>query len=104
MKLQSEVITQLSVRFGAPKNVRPCAEIEEYKGILDVWFRTLPAVYDIDGPDVNKNLQHPWVTFHYIYLHTTRRPISTSSELSCPGLSVVPQELRVRADGFFYST
>lgn len=44
MKLQSEAITRLSARFRAPKNVKTCAEIQEYKTMIEAWLKTFPAV------------------------------------------------------------
>lgn len=107
MKLQSEAITQLSARFGAPKNVVSCADIQEYKAIIEAWLKTFPAVYATDNPDVSKDLQHPWVTSHRFYIHTMAylmilNPIRTFMSKSFSQDSP-PEELKVRADGVYYS-
>ena len=107
MKLQSEAITKLSARFGAPKNVKSCAEIQEYKKIIEEWLKTFPAVYDTDNPDVSKDLKHPWVTSHRFYIHTMAylmilNPIRSFMSQSFSHNSS-PEELQVRADGVYYS-
>lgn len=107
MKLQSEAITTLAAHFGAPKNVVSCAQIQEYKKIIEAWMATFPAVYDTDKPDVSKDLQHPWVTSHRFYIHTMAylmilNPIRTFMSKTFSQYSS-PEELKVRADGVYYS-
>lgn len=107
MKLQSEAITQLSARFGAPKNVRTAAEIREYKQMIERWMRSFPPVYDIDNPDYTRDRECPWATSHRFYIHTMAylmilNPIRTF--MSKPtGRTSTPEELQVRVDGVNYS-
>ncbi|KAJ4123101.1 hypothetical protein NW768_010095 [Fusarium equiseti] len=70
MKLQSELITDLAQRWGAPKNISSLKDIQEYKSTLEEWIRCFPAVYDVDNPDTSKDYKHNWIVFHRFYIHT----------------------------------
>ncbi|CAM1510088.1 Fc.00g004230.m01.CDS01 [Cosmosporella sp. VM-42] len=107
MKLQSEVIGDLAARFSAPKNVVTLAEIEEYKGMIEAWFRSFPPVYSVDNPDKSVDHLHPWVSSHRFYIHTMAylmilNPIRI--HLAKPYTRASPKdELKVRADAVYYS-
>ena len=107
MKLQSEAITQLAARFGAPKNVRTPVEVQQYKVMIESWMRCFPKVYNIDTPDTSRDKTHPWATAHRFYLHTMAylmilNPIRTFMAKPC-SKSSSPEELQLRADGVYYS-
>lgn len=107
MKLQSECITELAARFGAPKNVTTPAEIQEYKAIIEEWMQSFPAVYDINKPDFSRDSKHPWVTSHRFYIHTMAylmvlNPIRTYMAKSF-NKSSPADELKIREDGVYYS-
>ncbi|KAM0389160.1 hypothetical protein ACHAQC_009038 [Fusarium culmorum] len=70
MKLQSELVTSLAQRWGAPKNITSAQDIQEYKSALEEWIRCFPAVYDVDNPDTSKDYKHDWIVFHRYYIHT----------------------------------
>ncbi|KAH7216706.1 fungal-specific transcription factor domain-containing protein [Fusarium oxysporum] len=70
MKLQSELVTQLAQRWGAPKNITSASDIQEYKSMLEDWIRRFPAVYDVDNPDTSKDYKFPWIVYHRFYIHT----------------------------------
>ncbi|SPJ87092.1 uncharacterized protein FTOL_12117 [Fusarium torulosum] len=70
MKLQSELVTQLAQRWGAPKNITSANDIQEYKAMLEQWISRFPAVYDVDNPDTSKDMKHSWIVYHRFYLHT----------------------------------
>ncbi|KAF4468905.1 transcriptional regulatory [Fusarium albosuccineum] len=70
MKLQSELVTDLAARWGAPKNIVSSSEVQEYKRMIEDWIRSFPAVYNVDNPDTSKDYKHPWITFHRFYIHT----------------------------------
>ncbi|KAM0264610.1 hypothetical protein ACHAPA_008124 [Fusarium lateritium] len=70
MKLQSELVTQLAQRWGAPKNITSANDIQEYKATLEQWIARFPAVYDVDKPDTSKDMKHSWIVYHRFYLHT----------------------------------
>lgn len=70
MKLQSELVTDLAQRWGAPKNISSLKDIQEYKSSLEEWIRCFPAVYDVDNPDTSKDHKHNWIVFHRFYIHT----------------------------------
>ncbi|KAF5676808.1 transcriptional regulatory [Fusarium heterosporum] len=70
MKLQSELVTQLAQRWGAPKNITSANDIEEYKSTLEEWIQRFPAVYDVDNPDTSKDIKYSWIVYHRFYLHT----------------------------------
>ena len=107
MKLQSEVITKLAARFGAPKNVTSAADVIVYKGMIQEWMHSFPAVYDFDKPDFSKDGKYSWVTSHRFYIHTMAylmilNPIRTFMSKSLDRSSP-PDELQVRADGIYYA-
>ncbi|KAH7262517.1 fungal-specific transcription factor domain-containing protein [Fusarium tricinctum] len=70
MKLQSELVTQLAQRWGAPKNITSANDIQEYKATLEQWIGRFPAVYDVDNPDTSKDMKYSWIVYHRFYLHT----------------------------------
>lgn len=70
MKLQSELVTDLAQRWGAPKNITSAQDIQEYKATLEEWIRRFPAVYDVDNPDTSKDHKYNWIVFHRFYIHT----------------------------------
>lgn len=103
MKLQSELITHLSRRFGLPKNVVSPADVREYQGIVAAWMSNFPPSYALDEPDRSADLQRPWIALHRHCLHTMSytvlldpmraylaRPMTASSP---------PHDLAIRSDG-----
>lgn len=107
MKLQSELIGQLSKRFGIPKNVVSPDDVQEYMAILQAWMRNFPATYDMDSPDRSSDIQRPWIVLHRHYLHTMSHsmlldPIRAYLARTMTMASPI-QELQIRSDGVDYA-
>ena len=103
MKLQSQLIQQLSKRFGLPKYVTKPAAVQEYQDIIEQWMAEFPSTYHLGSPDQSQDEWRPWIVLHRHYLHTMgysmlmdpfrvylAKPMSRSSP---------PAELKVRSDG-----
>lgn len=107
MKLQSELVTDLARRWGAPKNISTLPDIQEYKRQIEKWIRNFPAVYDVNTPDTSKDHMHTWIMFHRFYIHTMaylmilnpmRAHMAKNFNRSSP-----KDELELRADAVYYS-
>ncbi|KAM0561354.1 hypothetical protein ACHAPJ_003233 [Fusarium lateritium] len=107
MKLQSELVTQLAQRWGAPKNITSTSEVQEYKGMLEEWIRAFPAVYDVDHPDTSKDHKHNWIVFHRFYIHTMAYLMILNPMRSFMAQvytkNTTEDLLAVRADAVYYS-
>ncbi|XP_044722136.1 fungal specific transcription factor domain-containing protein [Hirsutella rhossiliensis] len=106
MKLQSELITQLSRRFGLPKHVASPSDVRDYQAIIETWMSSFPPSYALNNPDHSADLQRPWIVLHRHYLHTMsfsmlldpiRAYLAKPMTASSP-----PDELRIRSDGINY--
>jgi hypothetical protein len=69
MRTQSDLITQLAIKFGQPKNITKPAVVTEYQDTVQDWMRRLPAPYSMTDPDTSKDEAHPWIKLHRHYLH-----------------------------------
>lgn len=106
VKLQSELITQLSRRFGLPKNVvRPC-DIREYQATVEAWMASLPASLALDKADESADVQRPWIVSHRHHTRTTSLSMLIEpfrAYLARPMTASSPDQLAIRRDGIDYS-
>ncbi|KAF4508576.1 hypothetical protein G6O67_004935 [Ophiocordyceps sinensis] len=106
MKLQSELITHLSRRFGLLKHVVSPTDVREYQSIVEAWMSKFPANFALENPDKSADSQRPWIVLHRHHLHTKAlsmlldpiraylaRPMTANSP---------PHELGIRSDGIDY--
>lgn len=70
MKLQSQLIGQLSARFGVPKNATSPAQVQEYINMVEAWIRTFPAFYATQQPDTSQDSRYNWIVLHRLYLQS----------------------------------
>lgn len=107
MKLQSELVGQLSHRFGSPREIRSPAQVEQYMQTIIDWMNRFPKVYDMENPDKSVDSRHSWVTLHRHYLRTMaysmmidplRAYLAKRMAQDSP-----PMELRLRTYGINYA-
>ncbi|PHH65615.1 hypothetical protein CDD81_2050 [Ophiocordyceps australis] len=107
MKLQSELITQLSGRFGLPKHVKSTAEVKEYQRIVESWMAKFPKTYAFENFDKTSDVQRPWIVLHRHYLCTMSYSMLLDpirAYLAKPMTRDSPtEELEIRSDGIGYS-
>lgn len=107
MKLQSELVTDLARRWGAPKNITTIDEIREYKIQIEEWIDKFPPVYNVNSPDTSKDHIHTWIMFHRFYIHTMAylmilNPMRPHMA-KVYNKSSTEDELKLRADAVYYS-
>lgn len=107
MKLQSDLITELAKRWGAPKNIQTPADIQEYVHQIEAWMVAFPPVYQVSEPDTSYDQSNPWVVSHRFYIHTMAylmilNPMRTY--MSQPFSQSTPDDKQaIRSDAIYYS-
>ncbi|KAG6005966.1 hypothetical protein E4U43_000515 [Claviceps pusilla] len=107
IKLQSELIGNLSKRFSNAKTVVQPTDVETYQTIVETWMRNFPPTYDITSPDKSNDASRPWIVSHRYHLHVIAlsmllepfrayltKPLSKHSPMD---------ELKIRSDGISYA-
>ncbi|KAK2592054.1 hypothetical protein QQS21_010254 [Conoideocrella luteorostrata] len=107
MKLQSELIGQLSTRFGSTKSVVHPGDVRNYQAMLEAWMSKFPSMYDFNDPDRVKDISRPWIVLHRHHLHTIALSMMLEpirAYLTKPMSDQSPiEELQIRSDGVDYA-
>lgn len=108
MKMQSQLISKLSKRFGLPKNVTAPSEVQEYQRMMEEWMASFPPTYDFKNPDTSGDADNPWIVLHRHYLHTmgysmTLDPIRAYLAKPMNSKTTPEIELQIRRDGIDYA-
>lgn len=70
MKLQSQLIGQLSFRFGVPKNATSIPDVQDYIDIVQEWAMTFPPQFAMVDADKSLDSQNDYVSMQRHYLHS----------------------------------
>lgn len=70
MRLQSEIVTDLSVEYPRPGAIVTPEDVRHYHRMVSKWSRSFPPVYALKSPDVSNDYACPWISFNRYYLHT----------------------------------
>ncbi|OAA54905.1 Fungal transcriptional regulatory protein [Cordyceps fumosorosea ARSEF 2679] len=70
MKIQSQLISQLAVKFPNDKENLEPSKIRQYQTMVEAWAKAFPQVYAFDNPDTAKDETNPWIIFNRFYLYT----------------------------------
>lgn len=108
MRMQSELITKLSKKYGLPKNVTTPDEVQEYQSDLEEWMASFPPTYRFDNPDKSKDAMLPWCELQRHYLHTMScsmmlDPIRAYLAKPMNRKTTPEKELQIRKDGIDYA-
>ncbi|KAF4943761.1 hypothetical protein FGADI_13183 [Fusarium gaditjirri] len=108
LKLQSELIRNLSDRFGSTRNVVESADIQEYQKMLEDWMEKFPPTFDLNNPDYSQDVLCPWILLHRHYIHTMAYsmvldPFRVRLATSINTKTASEAEVRMRSDGIDYA-
>jgi len=107
IKLQSELIGNLSERFSNPKMVVRPTDVEMYQTIVETWMRNFPPTYNLINPDKSNDASRPWIVSHRYHLHVIALLMlleAFRAYLTKPLSKHSPtDELKLRSDGINYA-
>lgn len=103
MKLQSQLIGQLSFRFGVPKNATSIPDVQDYVDIVQEWSTTFPPQFSLSDPDTSLDSQNEYVSMQRHYLHSASywMTLDPLRPFMCRAINASshPEERRFRAMG-----
>ncbi|KAG6001197.1 hypothetical protein E4U21_004618 [Claviceps maximensis] len=107
IKLQSELIGNLSQRFSNPKMIVRPTDVEMYQTVVETWMRNFPPTYDLVNPDKSNDASRPWIISHRYHLHITALSMLLEpfrAYLTKPLSKHSPSdEVKIRSDGINYA-